>query len=182
MRRFTIVDASVAAAASLEGVFQLQYPRLVSLLTRITGDRARAEELASEVFWRLSKRPALFRPENNMDGWLYRTAVNLGLDTLRMEARRRLNEEAAGARAARAAAAGDPLDGLLRAEKRQRVQRVLAAMKPVAAKLLLLRHAGFSYGELAAVLGLNPGSVGTLLARATGEFEKRYRSMHGGEQ
>jgi RNA polymerase sigma-70 factor, ECF subfamily len=169
-----------AADAGLENVFRLQYPRLVSLLARITGDRGQAEELASEVFCRLSSRPALFRPESNLDGWLYRTAVNLGLDALRMDARRRRNEEAAGAEAVRNASGGDPLSDMLRAEQRARVQAVLDALKPASAKLLLLRHAGFSYQELAGALAINPASVGTLLARAAAEFEKKYRAMHGG--
>jgi RNA polymerase sigma-70 factor (ECF subfamily) len=69
----------------------------------------------------------------------------------------------------------------LRAQRRMRVQTVLAALKPVSARLLLLRHAGLSYGELADALALKPASVGTLLARAAVDFEKRYRSMYGGE-
>jgi RNA polymerase sigma-70 factor (ECF subfamily) len=168
-----------ADGASLEDIFRLQYPRLVSLLARITGDRGRAEELASEVLCRLSSRPALFRPESNLDGWLYRTAVNLGLDALRMDVRRRRNEQAAGAEAARNSSAGDPLAEMLRRERRARVQAVLAALKPASAKLLLLRHAGFSYGELAGALAMNPASVGTLLARAAADFEKKYRALHG---
>jgi len=173
--------ARAAAGASLEDIFRLQYPRLVGVLARITGDRGRAEELASEVFSRLASRPALFRPESNVDGWLYRTAVNLGLDALRVEARRRRNEQAAGAEIARHASTGDPLSDVLRSEQRARVRAVLATLKPVSAKLLLLRHAGFSYGELADTLAIKPASVGTLLARAAAEFEKKYRSLHGGE-
>ena len=61
------------------------------------------------------------------------------------------------------------------------MQGVLSALKPVSARLLLLRHAGFSYGELADTLAIKPASVGTLLARAAAEFERKYRSMHGGE-
>lgn len=174
-------QARSASSASLEDIFRLQYPRLVGILARITGDRGQAEELASEVFCRLSSRPALFRPENNVEGWLYRTAVNLGLDGLRMEARRRHSEQAAGAEAARNSSGGDPLADLLRTEQRARVQAVLAALKPAPARLLLLRHAGFSYGELAGILAINPASVGTLLARAAAEFEKKYRSLHGSE-
>jgi RNA polymerase sigma-70 factor (ECF subfamily) len=40
--------------------------------------------------------------------------------------------------------------------------------------LLVLRHSGLSYAEIAVALGLAPGSVGTLLARAETEFELRY--------
>jgi RNA polymerase sigma-70 factor (ECF subfamily) len=170
-----------AADATLEDVFRLQYPRLVSLLSRITGDRGKAEELASEVFCRLSSRPVLFRPDNNLEGWLYRTAVNLGLDALRVAARRRRHEKAAGAEALRTSSAGDPLADMLDAERRARVQAVLAGFKPVSARLLLLRNAGLSYAELADALRLKPASVGKLLARAAAEFEQRYRSAYGGE-
>ena len=173
--------SQTGAAAALEDVFRLQYPRLVSLLARITGDRGRAEELASEVFCRLSSRPVLFRPESNLDAWLYRTAVNLGLDALRTDARRRRNEQAAGIEAVRNSDAGDPLTGMLRSERRKQVQAVLAGLKPVSARLLLLRNAGFSYAELSVVLRLRPASVGKLLARAAAEFEKKYRSAYGGE-
>ena len=178
------MDASeeipLSLQSSLEDIFHLQYPRLVGILSRITGDRARAEELASEVFYRLSSRPSLFRPNHNLEGWLYRTAVNLGLDALRVEARRRRNEQAAGT-AARGSGADNPLADVLRSEQKMRVQAVLAALKPLRARLLLLRHAGLSYGELADALGIQRASVGTLLARATADFEKRYRALYGGE-
>jgi RNA polymerase sigma-70 factor (ECF subfamily) len=98
-----------------------------------------------------------------------------------VEARRRRNEQAAGIEIARHSSAGDPLSDVLRSEQRTRVQAVLATLQPVSAKLLLLRHAGFSYGELADTLAIKPASVGTLLARAAAEFEKKYRSLHGGE-
>jgi RNA polymerase sigma-70 factor, ECF subfamily len=173
--------ACVADATGLEHIFRLQYPRLVALLARITRDRGHAEELASEVFCRLSARPALLRPESNVAAWLYRTAVNLGLDALRVEARRRRKEQAAGAEVVRSSGGGGPLADMLRAEQRARVQAVLEALKPVSARLLLLRHAGLSYAELAAALALNPASIGALLARAASEFEKKYRQLHGGE-
>jgi RNA polymerase sigma-70 factor (ECF subfamily) len=173
--------ACVGDAADLERIFHLQYPRLVALLARITRDRGHAEELASEVFCRLSSRPALLRPESNVEAWLYRTAVNLGLDALRVEARRRRKEQAASAEVVRSTGGGGPLADMLRAERQARVQAVLEALKPVSARLLLLRHAGLSYTELAAALALNPASIGTLLARAASEFEKKYRQLHGGE-
>ncbi len=66
-----------AGSTSLESVFRLQYPRLVSVLARMMGDRSRSEEPASEVFCRLSSCPALFRPESNLDAWPYRTAIDL---------------------------------------------------------------------------------------------------------
>jgi RNA polymerase sigma-70 factor (ECF subfamily) len=49
-------------------------------------------------------------------------------------------------------------------------------MKPRKAELLILRHTGHSYAEIADILGIASGSVGTLLARAEKDFERRYRA------
>jgi RNA polymerase sigma-70 factor (ECF subfamily) len=168
----------VEADTALESVFRAQYPRLSNLLVRLTSDRGRAEELASEVFCKLARRPVLFRPGNNVEAWLYRTAMNLGLDSLKMEMRRRKKEQAAAVEAVRTSPHSDsPLEDLLRAEERRRVRCVIAKLKPVSASALILRHAGFSYGELARVLKINPASVGQLLLRSHAEFAKKYRDL-----
>jgi DNA-directed RNA polymerase specialized sigma24 family protein len=52
-------------------------------------------------------------------------------------------------------------------------------MKPRSAKLLVLRHSGLSYKELAAAVKVKPSSVGKLLARAEDEFERIYRQLLG---
>jgi len=168
------------AETALEDVFRAQYPRLVSVLARVTSDRAQAEELASEVFCKLASRPVLFRPGNNLEGWLYRSAMNLAFDRLKAGARRRRHEEAAAVEATRgtSVSADNPLDSMLRAEQQHNVRAVLARLKPTCAKLLLLRNSGFSYRELAQVLEINPASVGKLLLRSMAEFEKKYREMY----
>jgi RNA polymerase sigma-70 factor (ECF subfamily) len=59
------------------------------------------------------------------------------------------------------------------------VRTVLEAMKPAQAQLLLLRQSGLSYQELAEVFGVKATSIGTLLARAETDFEKRFRDLYG---
>lgn len=168
------------ADTALETVFRAQYPRLISVLARVTSDRAQAEELASEVFCKLAKRPVLFRPGNNLEGWLYRAAMNLALDTLKAGARRRRHEDAAAVESVRGnlKASESPLDEVLRAEQQRNVRTVLAGLKPNCARLLLLRNAGFSYRELAQILEMNPASIGKLLLRSMAEFEQKYRQMY----
>jgi len=70
---------------------------------------------------------------------------------------------------------------VLREELRQRVQTVLQALKPREAQLLLLRSEGLSYRDLAEAVGVPAASVGTMLARAEAEFERRYRARYGEE-
>ena len=72
-------------------------------------------------------------------------------------------------------------DELLRQERRLRVQMVLATLKPREAQLLLLRASGLAYRELAESLGINRASVGTMLARAEAEFERKFRARYGDE-
>lgn len=165
--------------SAFEGVFLEYYARIVAMLFRLVGDRARAEELANDVFWRLYCQPLLPEPDGNIGGWLYRTAANLGIDALRASARRKQYEQDAGRSMQEAGAGPGPLDEVLREERRSQVRSVLAGLKPSQAQILILRASGFSYNELAEVLGVQRGSVGTMLSRAEAEFGKRYRELYG---
>ena len=167
------------SAAWLESVFHAHYGRMVGLLARLVGDRAQAEEIASDVFCKLSHRRGLVKTPAALVAWLYRVAMNAGLDAVRANSRRRRRELEAGAENLRTGAGGGALEEMLARERRARVQAVLARLKPRDAQLLLLRAHGLAYREVAETLGINPGSVGTLLARAEVEFEKKFRARYG---
>ena len=85
-------------AASVEALFREHYGRIVGMLARLTGDRAHSEEIASDVFHKLSQRPALLESREDLTAWIYRVATNAGFDALRTNSRRRKREEAAGLR------------------------------------------------------------------------------------
>jgi DNA-directed RNA polymerase specialized sigma24 family protein len=51
-------------------------------------------------------------------------------------------------------------------------------MAPRQAQLLVLRHTGLAYKDIAAALGVSTNSIGALLARAEREFERRYRARY----
>jgi RNA polymerase sigma-70 factor (ECF subfamily) len=144
------------------------------VLVRLVGDRAEAEDLAVETFWRLWERaPARW---DNLGGWLYRVAVRLGYNALRAARRRAQYEVSAGREALELSAPPDPAQAAELAEERARVRAVLGRLPPRSAQLLILRHSGLSYQEVAAALALAPGSIGTLLARAEAEFEALYEN------
>ena len=167
-----------SAELSLEAVFQRHYVRVVSLLARLTGDRAYAEEIAADVFRKLSERPELLdRPD--VAPWIYRAATNAGLNALRSNSRRRKHEQSLDALGATRSSTPDgALDAMLWQERSARVRVILEKLKPRDAELLLLRAEGLAYRELAETLGIELGSVGTLLARANAEFERRYRARY----
>jgi RNA polymerase sigma factor (sigma-70 family) len=165
-----------------ETLFVKHYPRIVGILRRMVGDHGRAEDLASEVFLKLYRRPLAQEPDANVGGWLYRTATNLGIDALRATARRSRFEQAAVQDAEQNKPAENGFERVARFEREHRVRTVLAEIKPVQAELLLMRASGNSYKELAAVLEIEAGSVGTLLVRAEVAFEQRYRELFGSEE
>lgn len=163
--------------AEFEALFLAHYDEVYRLLFRIVGSRQEAEDLAQETFLRLYRQPFLEGREHNIRAWLYRVATNLGFNALRGGRRREQRNTAA---THQATAIGDPppdpAEVVLRRDERETVGRVLGGLPPRQARLLLLRHAGLSYRELADAVGLAPGSVGTLLARATAAFEQAYRA------
>jgi len=182
---FALVPASRPAAGDdrpavwLEHAFHEHYGRMVGVLSRMVGDRAQAEEIAADVFYKLAHRRAAVKRPADLVAWLYRVAMNAGLDALRANSRRRKRELEAGAESLRTAARVGALEEMLARERRARVQTVLATLKPRDTQLLLLRSAGLAYREVAETMGINPGSVGTLLARAEAEFEKKFRARYG---
>jgi len=165
-----------------EATFLAHYSRILGILRRIVGDHGRAEDLASEVFLKLYRRPLAPDSDSNVAGWLYRTATNLGIDALRATARRSRLEQAAAQDAGRKKLAENGFERIARVERERRVRTVLAEIKPAQAQLLLLRASGDSYKELSAALEIEPGSVGTLLVRAEAAFEQRYRELFGSEE
>jgi RNA polymerase sigma-70 factor (ECF subfamily) len=167
--------------AHFDELFLAHYAQITAILFRVVGDWGQAEELASEAFLKLYRQPLPQVANSNVGGWLYRTAMNLGIDALRSSARRKRYEQAA-VHAEAHPAAEDAFDQLLRAENQQRVRAVLAELKPEQAQLLVLRASGHSYKELAQILDVQPGAIGTRLIRAEAAFEKRYREMYGSQE
>lgn len=172
-------DAIAAEAAhdndaDFDATFIAQYPRIARVVARVVLDRGRAEEIAVEVFlkWR---RHGEARGEGAV-GWLYRTAVRMGLDELRRQARRARYE-----RVLHQLRRAPPTPEELHAarDERQRVRSVLAGMRPRDASLLLLRGDGVSYDDVAAALGIKPSSVGTLIGRAQHAFRTEYVRRYG---
>jgi len=162
----------------LEAAFRQHWSRVYAVLFRLLGDGDEAEDLALETFWRLYHHSPHLE-ENMLGGWLYRVATNLGFNALRSRRRRQQYEARAGASALEDGRPIDPAQALEQTQERQRVQTALERMSARSARLLVLRYSGLSYAEIAEAMGVAPGSVGTLLARAETEFERHYRRLEG---
>jgi len=182
-RRTIATAAGTGAPASdqylaeelLQEALEQHWARVCRTLYHLVGDWSEAEDLAIEVFLRLHHHPP--RDLERVSAWLYRVASNAGLNALRARKRRQSYETAAGQWTLQQQDPIDPVTELERRQDQAQVRAVLAAMRPRQAQLLFLRYLGLSYAELARVLEMAPGSVGTMLARAERAFERRYRAV-----
>lgn len=164
---------------SFEFLFNTHWSRVCSLVYRLVGDPDVAEDLALEAFWKMYRSFHFDRDGQNPGGWLYRTAMNLGYNHLRAQARRRQHEQHAGRLALEPDAESNPALAAEKLMESELVRQALSGLKPRSAQVLVLRHSGLSYIEIAAALRVSPGSIGTLLARAEQEFERSYRKLEG---
>jgi RNA polymerase sigma-70 factor (ECF subfamily) len=169
------------ATAEFETLFREHWPRVYGVVFRIVGDPDEAEDLALETFLKLHSKMAGKDSLKALptSGWLYRVATNLGLNALRARKRREQYELEAGKISLEVSPSENPAAAVERAEERQRVRQILSQMKSRSAKILVLRHSGLSYTEIAAAVRVSPNSVGKLLSRAEKDFERRFRALEG---
>src|SRR5271169_4148305 len=64
---------------AFDELFLNTYMSIVAILRRMLGDCGRAEELANEAFLRLYSTALPPTAKENAPGWLYRTALHLGI-------------------------------------------------------------------------------------------------------
>jgi RNA polymerase sigma-70 factor, ECF subfamily len=167
---------SQSHSQDLEALFDAQYERIARVIARVIRDPGRAEELAVEVFLKWS-RNAPASSLDQVEGWLYRTAVRTALDELRKQARRSKYESLFPF----LRKPPTPEEVRSAREEQDRVRLVLRVLDPRHAELLILRSQGLGYAQLADALELNPASIGTFLSRAQQAFRKEYIERYGNE-
>ncbi|HMB22450.1 MAG TPA: sigma-70 family RNA polymerase sigma factor [Anaerolineales bacterium] len=169
--------SSVERDALFESLFREFWSPIYRLLTRLVIDPAEAEDLALETFFRLYQRYPKPDEDFNTLGWLFRVATNLALQSIRSFKRRERYELTAGKGALEEAPENRPAEIFARNDEQRLARLALAQMNPRQAQLLIMRHSGMAYKEIAAALNLSPTSIGPLLLRAEHDFEKRYRAL-----
>jgi RNA polymerase sigma factor (sigma-70 family) len=153
----------------LETAFASHHPALFRYLYRLTGDADAAADIAQESFVRLLDNPV---PDAKVRSWLFTVATNLVRDQARMRDRRHrlLLQHAKPS----PQAPDRPDEDLERDERIESVRKTLDQLSRRDRQLLMLREEGFRYSEIAELVGVAPGSVGKLLARALERFAKTH--------
>lgn len=139
------------------------------------GESQAVEEVWQEVaLAAISQKSPILDPEKE-PAWLYRVAVTLAIRHRRQSARRRkglakLAFEIGGSMngaAHNAANTEEPLDWLLREERRQAVRSALSRLAGRDAEILLLKyHEHWSYRRIAETLGVSESAVDARVFRA----------------
>ena len=165
-------------------LFESHKDRVYSLCLRYSGNPATALDLAQDVFLKLWSKMGEFRGESSFETWLYRLVVNTCVDSRRRGWR--LIPFADTAFEAIRATGESALSQVLRDEREQSLQDVVAKLPPDQRLVVVLRYTeGLSYEEIADVLGCSRGTVASRLNRAHKTLERRLehlRASYGQEQ
>jgi RNA polymerase sigma-70 factor, ECF subfamily len=161
--------------SEFESIFSEQFSRMVRVIRRVLRSDAEAEEVCADAFLKLYRMGPGGIEEGTAGAWLYRVATRSAIDQLRRHKRRGFEEQLDAGVDIADGLESDPLGRLVREERIAEVRFALARLKVEKAQVLLLRHSGLSYQEIAAAMRIKPGSVGTMLARAEAEFSTLYQ-------
>lgn len=150
---------------------------IYSLLARSLRDREAASDLTQEVFIKVFRGIMSFHGESSLRTWIYRIALREASNQRRWWTRhcqqelsldQDLGEEGCSYRIRDLLVDPDdsPLDVMMQAEVRNRVEAALGRVPEPFRNTLLLREVeGFGYEEIAAVLGVHLGTVKSRLVR-----------------
>lgn len=163
-------SADVAAAASgdrraFERLYRAHVNRVFTICTRMSGSRARGEELTQDVFVRAWEKLPQFRGDAQFSTWIHRVAVNIALTDRKNEARntkRHVEDESESGetplqKASVTPGYGDRMD-------------ITAAMDrlPRGARQIFVLHdiEGYKHEEIAEMCGITAGGSKAQLHRA----------------
>jgi RNA polymerase sigma-70 factor (ECF subfamily) len=171
--------------AAFHRLFEKHVGGVIGFAMQFVGNRARAEELAQDVFLQIFRTRSRYAPRARFKTWLYRMVTNACLSELRRpEHRVRLQplDPPAGEQMddPRASVEVPGRSGEEMALDREAVDRLRAAVAELPAQqraaLLLARVNGLSYDEVAASLSCSVSAVRSLIHRATVTLREQMRS------
>ena len=158
-------------AAWFRRLFDESFNSLYRYLDRLSGDPDLASDVAQEAFVRLYARHEI---PDEPRAWLAAVGANLIRDEHRRSRRRFTLLTNEPEETTIGAPPSAPDDAVMRDERKSRVRAVLDQLPLRDRQLLLLRHEGYSYREIATAVGVAEASVGTMLIRATEAFRAKY--------
>lgn len=167
-----VTQALAGSQSAFEQIVRRYQRPVISLIARITGDRALAEDLAQDTFVKAFRGLAAFDTTRRLSSWLFRIAHNTAIDAMR-----RLPSRAAAAFVASEAAAGVPQppvpDPVEQRELGDALEAALAGLRPDQRAAVVLRYEnGLSFDEIGVVLGVPEATARSHVHRARKELAR----------
>jgi RNA polymerase sigma factor (sigma-70 family) len=160
--------AEGTSAAAFESFFRAHYPGVVRIAQSVVGDSHAAQDVAQDVFIAAQQRFGDSTSSAHAAAWVRVAAAHGALNAVRGRQRRERRQLRAGG----AIGPVSPEELVLDRAARQDVRDALGRLPRRAATVLVLRHSGFSYAEVAEAMGTGIGQVGTMLRRAEAALRK----------
>ena len=161
---------------AFEELFARHHRRVIHFCYRMTGDQARAEEAAQEVFLRIARAASTYQPTAKFTTWMYTIARRTTLNFLRDEKEHgeKIPIHATGQEGDPAEeyplpgpADRDPEQVVWGGELKEKFLEALQHLPEVnRAAFILNRGDGLSYEEVATVLGVTVQAVKSRIFRA----------------
>lgn len=151
---------------------------VLSVATRITGNRSEAEDIVQDVFARVWREaPTFDRARGSAAAWIVTFARNRSIDVVRSRGRRsRHEDEQATEEPVVTEAAATPEAEVGDAQRASAVRRALDLLRPEQRQVVELAYfGGLSHSEIAERLGQPLGTVKTRIAQSV----KRLREELG---
>ena len=155
--------------AAFAEVYDLLAPRLLSFLTRMTRDRAKAEDLMQQTFLNMHRARGRFAPGAEVVPWAFAIGRRLFLDSMRRGKREVLERRDAGhgdddeqrSLFDLVESLGAPADELVDAKSLAKVIEGALSELPEQQReaFTLLKQEGLSVAEAAGILGTSVGAV-----------------------
>ena len=166
--------------AKLGPLFERYHVPLFDFLTRMTGDRAAAEDLVQDIFMRILKYRATFRDVGSFETWLFRIARNARADYFRTRRRSEpLDDEAME----QPDAIPGPARQLEADRDRIRLRRALLLLREDKRELIVLaRYQDMKYERIAELLGIEVGTVKVRIHRAVRELREIFFQLRDENQ
>ena len=144
-------------------IFREHYPALVVSATRITGERAHAEEIAQDVLLELWRRRATLQLQGPVRAYLHSAARNRALNRLRQSRTAQRGEVYVKGPSESPPADSRVISGELAAAA---ATAIASLSEPQREVFEMSRSRGLTYNEIAALLGISVKSVEARMGRA----------------
>ena len=150
----------------LEDIFKEHGRFMYRTAYGVIGRHEDAEDIVQSIFLRLMRQQPPPNLGENPEGYLYRAAVNMALDTIKSRRREVLVDDDRHFE-------GPAVTESFNAELHRRLYQAIAKLKPDAAHIIILRYMHEkSDAQIARMLGVSRGTIALKLFRSRARLKK----------